>query len=172
MLSRDEINWAKRTTIAVTAGRYYLPDATGTLGTTEVEAALRGFWGIERSGNVQLGWRLFPALSVARDFDRNAGTIVHTGIGTQVGPDAGLSVFVNGEVAFSDLPGASGSPRDFGYHGADVQVGADRDFTLWQRRHLSTRIAWDLESPDARIGKRLGVLRIRVKLRGPVYTIR
>jgi hypothetical protein len=75
-------------------------------------------------------------------------------------------------VAFSDLPGASGSPRDFGYHSADVQVGVDRDFTLWQRRHLSTRVAWDLESTDARIGKRLGILRIRVKLRGPVYTIR
>jgi hypothetical protein len=166
--SCDQNEWGKRTTLMFAANGYYLPNVSGTQTTEELEASFRNFTEIEKLNGKQVGINLFQYLTLDHDFKRLNGNYVTVGAGTYLGPAGSLSFALDASASFSNWPTQSGDGRSFGYHAANIQLGVDHDMTI-KRRHISTRLNWDVEFPAANIGAKAGMLSVRFKVSGPVY---
>ena len=164
----EQGEWNKRLSLDVAANEYALPNAVGDRYTVELEAKLQGYAAIQRIGGTQLGINLYPYVTVDRDLQRYDATYSRAGIGTYLGPFGAFGLTLDGAVAASDWPSASGAKRSFGYHSSDLQLAIDHDRPVGDR-HLSTRFIVGADLPDRAIGTKGGVVTLRFKLSGPVW---
>ena len=155
-------SWQQRTVLALSASGYALPNAPGDAFTPEVAAELRSLVAVPRIGGWQFGGKFFPTLTVARDLRRYDATYAHLGVGTSVGPAAGLTGSLVTGVALSDFPGRGGAARSFGYQAAYATLGVDRDFAI-SLNHLDVAVEWTLATRPPAAGADVGALTFRVR---------